>query len=127
MSSVPRIILFGAVLIVVYDTVTALVSAGFGVSYGIFAIGSFLISFLFGLLAARKSRWFVGAIAGAVIAFSEATVGWAISWAVGPGKPPVEMDAFAIVVTIALVIPIGAFLGLLGGLFSLIGKGNAQH
>lgn len=127
MNRVTRIILLGAVVIVAYDTMTALVSAGFGISYGLFSIGSFLIYFLFGLLTALKSRWLVGALAGAVIGFAEATVGWAISWAVGPGKPPVDMDAVAIIATIALVIPIGAFLGLLGGLFSLIGRRNAQH
>jgi hypothetical protein len=126
MNKVFRTIMLGAALIVAYDTLTALLSAATGISYGLFSIGSFLIYILFGFLVGRHSRWYLGAVSGAVIALAESTIGWAISWYIGPGKPPIEIDASATVIgVIALVIPFGAFLGLIGGLLSLAVRRNA--
>jgi len=117
---------YGAVAIVLYDALTAVISVSTGISYDWFAFGSLLIYFACGYLAARVSKWIFGAMAGALIALAESTLGWAISWAIGPGKLPEEMSIAVMVVgVILMVVPSGALVGLLGGLVTLLYKRDA--
>ena len=125
MNSIFRTILLGAAVILVYDTLTAIVSATTGVSYGLFSIGSFAIYILFGFLVGRRSRWPWGVLAGALIALVETTIGWAISWSLGPGRPSAEVGPMAVIAVIPLVVLFGAVFGLIGGLLSLIVGRNA--
>ncbi|MGH9946541.1 MAG: hypothetical protein ACRD6X_05015 [Pyrinomonadaceae bacterium] len=111
--------------IVIYDFISAFISSSTGISYGFFSVGSFLLYILFGFLVGRTSRWYFGTIAGAMLGLAESTVGWAISWNLGPGKLDVEMNAIFIALTIVFVIILATIFGLIGGLCSLLIKRNA--
>ncbi len=115
----------GAIVVVVYDTLTAIISVATGISYSFFALGSFVISLTFGFLLGRAAKWYLGALSGAANGLVEATVGWAISWLIGPGKPEFETDAVMIAIIVGLAINIGAVLGLIGGSLSLLFRRNA--
>lgn len=125
MKEVIKIIVLGAIVVVTYDTVTALVSQSSNISYGLFSIGSFLIYLIFGFLVARKSRWFAGIVAGTVLGLVDSTLGWAISWNLGPGKPEFEMNAIFVAATIVSVVVLASIFGLMGGALSLLGKRSA--
>ena len=118
-------IVIGSLVIVAYDALASAISTFTGFPYGLFSVGSSLICLLFGFLIGRNSRWFFGAAAGAFIGLVESTVGWAISWYIGPGKPTMELNGLMIVATIIFVVAVGAFLGFIGGLGSLVLKRSA--
>jgi len=124
-QEVIKILVFGAVVVVGYDTLASIISLLTGIRYDVFALGSFLISLTFGFLLARKTKWYYGALSGAVNGLTEATLGWAISWSIGPGKPDFATDGVMIVIIAVLAINIGAVLGLVGGLFSLLFRRDA--
>lgn len=122
---VVKFLVFGVIVVVVYDTCTALISTLSGIAYSYFAFGSFIISLTFGFLLGRSTKWYLGALAGAANGLTEATLGWAISWAIGPGKPEFETDTVTIAMIVILAIDIGAVLGFIGGAFSLLFRRNA--
>jgi len=109
-------VLLGAVAVVVYDTVGSFGSRRFGFAYSRLAAGSFLIHLLVGLAAARTGSFGAAVIAGAIVALVEATIGWAISWFVGPGRLAEEHATTSrLIMTVATVTISGAFFGVVGG------------
>ena len=89
MSRVVRGTLYGAAAVLALATIGSLASRALGFNYtalaplslGIFAgIGAYVG------VAERVSR---AAIVGAAVGLIDATVGWAIAWAIGPGRPEV--------------------------------------
>src|SRR5688572_23636113 len=120
MRRVVNIVMIGVITVLVYDAVTAAVSLGTGIAYTWFAIGSTGIAILFGFIAARRSQWYVGVVVGAVLGLVDSTLGWAISWSIGPGRPEPDMSSAEILFVIIFVTFETAVLGLVGGLLSLI-------
>lgn len=125
MKGVIKIALLGAIAVLLFDTVASFLALWFGVNYGWFSIGSFLLYIIFGYLGARRSRWFVGAIVSMFMALVESTLGWAISWQIGPGKATTEMSAVVVVVTVIFVVITAGILGLIGGGLSLAKRPDA--
>jgi hypothetical protein len=106
----------GCVGIVGFDALgaTAAEQLDFPYEY-LFAI-SFAIYGAVSFLAARETgRAEAGVIAGATVALVEATVGWAVSWLIGPGKPEGDYGFGTLVVTAAVVVGTGAVIGLIAG------------
>jgi hypothetical protein len=114
-----RWVLLGGVAIVVFDTVMALAARTFGFEYGSppgIAIAT-AIYFLTAFLAARQRGMVrTGGIVGAGVALVDATVGWAVSWAIGPGASPAAYltpEWFAVIAV--FVVALGAVVGLGAG------------
>ena len=58
-----------------------------------------------------------GLLAGLAVAGTDATLGWALSWAIGPGEPePDDRGAAVVVATAVTVAASGAAIGLVAGL-----------
>jgi hypothetical protein len=125
MRDIVKIVFIGALAVLVFDAVAAVLSLTYGPAYGWFSIGSFLLYLLFGYLVARRSKWFSGSVAGAFLGLIESTLGWAISWYIGPGKVSMEMNPVLIVATIIFVVGVAAVLGLIGGALSLLKRSDA--
>ena len=120
------LVLGGCVAILALDLVTALASEAFDFSYSALWPVSLLIygttAFLASKLVARVE---VGVLAGVCVAGTEATLGWGISWLIGPGQPSPEDQAVATVIAVAFVVALGgALVGLIGG---LLGKRAAAR
>ncbi len=124
MKEAIKIALFGAIVLLVFDTVTSFLSLVTTISYGWFSIGSSVLYVLFGYLVARRSKWFFGGIVGALLGLVDSTLGLAISWNIGPGKPDVEMNLVLIVVTGIFVTIFAAVHGLIGGAATLLKTTN---
>jgi len=87
----------GCIAILVIDTGGSLVSRSTGMNYGYFAILSFAIYAGVGILAAHLHSSAAAAVAGFLVSALDATVGWWISWQIGPGRVNVVDKHLAIV------------------------------
>ena len=112
------VILACCVGIVVFDGVAAACAEVFDFSYGLLAPLSFLLYASAGFLAARAAGDArAGLVAGLAVAATDATLGWALSAAIGPGLPAAgDRDAALLAGTAVGVATIGGVLGLVGGL-----------
>lgn len=79
---------------------------------------SFLIYFLDGGFASKHSNILDGLLSGLGVAFIDATIGWWISWMVGPGRLPNTISEKElpqkVVTAIVNVTVIGDLLGIAG-------------
>jgi hypothetical protein len=115
-----RIIVSGCVGIVLFDAVWAFTADILDFDYGALWPISLAIYALVGFGAANNSGSIrMGVLGGAAVALTEATLGWAVSWAIGPGAPDAQDREAAILVgTALLVCATGAALGFFAGLFA---------
>lgn len=115
-----RVVLYGAAAVVIFDIIASLLARMTGVAYGSTAIGLIIIYGVIGYLAARampSKRLIAAARAGIVLGLTDASAGWAVSWAIGPGRwhrglTPGWWIAIAIFVTVlaAVTATIGGLL-----------------
>ena len=111
-----RWVLVGCVGIVAFDALGATAAEQLDFPYQYLFAMSFAIYGTVGFLAARETgRAKAGGIAGATVAFVEATVGWAVSWLIGPGEPEGDYRVSTLVGTAAVVVAAGAVIGLVAG------------
>ena len=115
MKNVLWLILIGAAAILFYDAIGAIASLSLGFNYYWLIFGSTVIYAMVGYFSANKKNVFIGAAAGAVMGLLDSTLGWYISWTLGPGRPDIEMDAIMIISTIFFVTILAGFIGLIGG------------
>jgi hypothetical protein len=83
----------GSIAVIVFDAAGSYPSIKFGFPYTKLALGSFCIYGCVGGLAAHLGTVFVGALAAGAVAMADATIGWAISWHMGPGRIPGRITA----------------------------------
>lgn len=125
-----RVVAGGCIAVVSFDLLAALAARRFGFPYVRASIGSCVVYLAVGFIAGRSARVDqakVGALAAIVAGIADASVGWAVSWAVGPGRaasgtlsPGEWMLAAAIVVVFA------AAIGYLGGVLGARSRANAS-
>jgi hypothetical protein len=109
-------VLVGAIAVLVFDTAGSIASRQLGFAYSRLAPGSFLVYALVGMAVGRSGSLGAAAASGAAVAFVEATIGWMISWRIGPGRPPgAAVPTVRLVGTIIMVTISGAFFGAIGG------------
>ena len=78
----------GSIAVIILDAAGSYASNKFGFRYTKLALGSFCIYGCVGALAAHDGSVGIGAVAGGLVAMMDATIGWAISWYIGPGRLP---------------------------------------
>jgi hypothetical protein len=116
MPTFGRVIVWGAIAIIVFDAVAAAASRQFGFKYTAAAFGSYLLYAAVGYLASRAGTVSDAGAAGAAMGMVDATLGWAVSWAIGPGRmPDGTLTVSRWVVTLVVVTIIAAICGALGG------------
>lgn len=110
-----RVVGLGAVSVLVFDTVASLASKGLGFPYGYASIGSVLIYCAVGYFVFR--RWSLIRAVGAAILVElvDATLGWFISWQIGPGALPIDQVSSTIIVTTLVSVFVFAVLCALVG------------
>ncbi|MGH2943577.1 MAG: hypothetical protein ACRDLN_12475 [Solirubrobacteraceae bacterium] len=110
-----RLVLGGGVAVVVFDALAALASKTLEFDYALAELGSVLIYVAAGYAVGRvRGDLRACSVAGALVSLVDATAGWAVSAAIGPGR--IEgAGAFIVVATIVGVVLVGALLGWIGG------------
>lgn len=105
----------GLVAITLVDLLGSYAAKAFGFNYAWMIVAS-LACYLWVGYAAYDGRVGAGALAASIVAFWEGTVGWAISWAVGPGRvAPTEAPlAFTLTCGVLFSLFYGTAAGLCG-------------
>lgn len=116
--SVVPILIGGAVAVVAFDALGAAASNQLGFSRALLVPGQLLIYGVVAGLIARRGAWLLGLFAAFAMAIVDLTLGWAVSSAIGSGRPEGGMTVGAILggvmtafVAAGLAGGIGAWLG----------------
>lgn len=121
MTASERVGLFGVVVVVAFDAIASVVSRSTGIPYERATYGSWVLYTVLGYIAGRASPSTAlksAALAGVIIGLGDATLGWATSWALGPGRVAGGVSAvqWSFVAVIVTLLAIG--FGALGGSFA---------
>jgi hypothetical protein len=116
MSRTARGTLYGAVAVLALDTIGAFASRTLGFEYAMLAPISFVLYTAIGAYVGVAERVSRAAMVGAVVGVIDATLGWAISWVLGPGQPQAgeRITLFGLLNTmlfVAVLAAAGAALG----------------
>jgi hypothetical protein len=116
-----KIVIVAIVGVIVLDALTSVASRTIGFPYSLAGVVTIAIYCATGFYATRYANLKVGLLASAIVGFVDSTVGWAISWIIGPGRPEGKTTATGgLVLTIASVILVATISGLFGGILSKI-------
>jgi hypothetical protein len=118
MSKWWRIVLLGGLAIICFDALAAVASQRFGFAYSKASIGSDIIYACIGFLATEGTASITrGILAAAMVGVLDATIGWWVSWLIGPGRIPTgPPSALELLAAVAVVAILGATAGAIGGL-----------
>ena len=116
MSPIAPVILVGGAAVLAFDAAASLASRRFGFAYTSAAAGSWVIYAVVGFLAGRSAGLAVAAPAGAAMGFVDATLGWYVSWQIGPGRVAGGLTVSRWVTAAVTVTLLAAAIGALGGL-----------
>jgi hypothetical protein len=116
------VIAVGCLAVLVFDLLGATASRWLGFRYSLLMPGSYALYTATGVVAAHVGPAWIGIIAGAIVAFVEATIGWAISWWIGPGRPSAQasLSRARMIRIVALVTMMGAAFGLFGAVVAVL-------
>ena len=126
-ANAARLVWLGGVVgvVLVFDTVAAIVSALTGISYMTFTIGSLLIYFGVGFLVGKRFGFRSGAAAGIVAGLADSTLGWAVAWVIGPAQVDRSpLSAAELLGTIAVVTAGSTFVAAIGLYFGSRSSGS---
>ena len=112
-----RAIVGGIVAVLLFDTLASWASAATGFAYTNVAPGSWLIYAAVGYVAARQRDLLAAVAAGAIVGLVDASAGWALSWAIGPGRLPGLVLTPTRWIQVALIVVVtAAGMAVIGGL-----------
>jgi hypothetical protein len=113
-----HVLLRFAALVVAYDALASAVVAATGWPYGVLALGGLAIQFAAGRVGGRREGLLWAIVAGACTALAEGTLGFAVSWLIGPGRTQLPV-VVAYPTAVAIATLGGCALGALGGITAL--------
>lgn len=116
------IIAGASVAIVLLDAIGAFVSAQTGVPYEWFFVGSVLIFGLTGAMTYRSAGRSLGraALAALAVGIVDVTLGWWVSWTIGPGHPSFPMTPLLVTASAAFSACIATVTGAIGALIARV-------
>ena len=124
-TSVAKVVIGGILAVLLFDVVGAFAAKSFGFAYALLIPGSLLIYGSVAAMVARRRDWVVGLVAATLLAFTDVTLGWAVSWLIGPGKPESGLTPMTVV---GAGMTAFVFGGLAGGVGAWLGvrRGRAE-
>ena len=113
MSRTVRGIVYGAAAVLALDTAGSLAAQAAGFDYALLTPVSIVLYAAVGAYVGTTELVSRAAIAGAVVGVIDATLGWAISWAIGPGRPQADeritaLGLFNTVIFVAVLAAVAA-------------------
>jgi len=123
-----RLALIAGCVILAYDTLASSASRLTGIPYGRFAVASYLLQIAAAFVARRSGSSAMQAVLLASwVGIVEATIGWGISWLIGPGHPTAFVGP-ATVVAIAIIVAVTASVcGGFGAALASIGRPSSPR
>ena len=128
MNKLWKIVSTGIVAVLLFDTAASLAAKGLGFPFAYASIGSVLIYAMVGYFAYRRSG-LVRAIGAAVLVeLVDATLGWFISWQIGPGALPTDQVTPPIIATtVVTVLVFSAVCALIGAAIARVVHGRGAR
>ena len=124
MSRVAQITAIGAAGIIGFDVLASFTSRNLGIPYSYGVLGSWLIYAMVGFSIGRIAPVAYATAGAANVALAEATIGWWLSWIIGPGRPKsVTLTPTQIAVTVVTAVAVGGIIGAIAG---AIGRWRAK-
>lgn len=124
MNSYWKVIGIGIAAVLVFDTLASLASVALHFPYAYASFGSILIYASIGFAVFRSNGLRSAIVAALLVESVDATIGWGISWVIGPGAiPEGQVNAFFIATTIAFVMLFAVACALVGATASRIIQG----
>lgn len=128
MSKFWKIVGLGALAVIAFDTVASFASINFGFYYGYASVGSILIYTTIGYLAFRHNGLFSSIAAALLVELVDVTLGWYISWQIGPGAIPAEqLTTAAIVFAVVTVFIVAAICAVIGSIIARTVHGSRTN
>lgn len=112
-----KLFALSALSVIAFDAIASFASLLLGFSYSYATLGSAVLYIALTYIAARRFGFGVAILLGVVMGIVDVTIGWAVSWAIGPGRVSIEG------LTPTDWIYTGIFAAVLGAVFGLIGGG----
>ena len=104
--------------IVVYDVVWPLVYRALPGSRSVLdvvlTVAAFVIPFVIGVVLARSERPRRASLLTAAIGAVDSTLGWAVSWWIGPGRPAIGDGSSAVIQVALTIVAVVAIYGVFG-------------
>jgi hypothetical protein len=111
-----RVAILGMISVVVFDAIASLASLAIGFNYEYSAFGSLVLYCAFGYWGSRVRTIAFAPFVGALMGLTDASLGWAVSWILGPGRWEPGLLTLPTWALLALqVTAVAAFCALLGG------------
>ena len=108
----------GSLAILIFDLCSSLASQRFGIRYGLFSVGSVAIYFVTGFVAGKAGSIGWAMLAAIIVGGIEATLGWYISWIIGPGRIEEGLTFQFALFGVGFTILLAFIFGFLGALFA---------
>ena len=122
-----KIVGLGIAAVLVFDTVASIASLTMGFPYGYASIGSFLIYTMIGYFAFRRCGFVLSIGAAVVVELVDATLGWFISWQIGPGALPADQITTSILaMTLGFVLVLAVVCSSIGSAVARVAHGPRQ-
>lgn len=116
MSSSWRIVLMGAIAILLFDALASLASRTLKFPYVYATVGSWLIYAGVAFAAGQRASVPSAVVDTLLVGFVEATLGWRMSWLIGPGRTPSGVvTASQVVRALVVVLGTAAIIGAVAG------------
>ena len=112
--SVGRVVIGGMCAVILFDAVGSFAARELGFNYTLLIPGSLLIYGTAAALVARRRDWVLGLLAATVLALTDVTVGWAVSWVIGPGRPEAGLTPITVVGAVMTAFVLGGLAGAIG-------------
>jgi hypothetical protein len=109
-----RLALIFALIMLLFDAVTATISKIASINYGNFALLAIVVYVFLGIYGGRTLRSWRALISVAVAAIVEATLGWYVAALIGPGLPPVAATQLEMVFTGVVSVIVATLFGAMG-------------
>jgi hypothetical protein len=120
-----KFVLFSALAVIGFDAVASIASLALDFPYPYASLGSAVIYISLAFAAALRFGFGRGVFLGALLGVVDATAGWAVSWAIGPGQvTPGQFSVAAWAITLGMVVTLGAICGLIGAGVGTLVRGS---
>jgi hypothetical protein len=115
-SAVTRMILVGVVAILAFDVLASLASRTLGFSYVYATPGSWFIYAVVGYAIGRIAPVSYATVGVVIVGIAEATIGWWLSWLLGPGRTQSgTITSTQVITAVVSIIVIAAIIGAASG------------
>lgn len=119
-----KIVGLGVLAVLAFDTVASFGSVSFNFPYEYAIVGSVLIYGAVGYFSFRHAGLSSAVGAALLVEVVDATLGWYISWEIGPGALPAEQTTAAVIVaTICFVFIFAAVCAVIGSAVARVAHG----